>query len=154
MKMIRRFLRSTVILSLLTAIQLAAWSMLDTGPLERHLRALRAAIRRLSTRSFVTRYASGTIHEKFTVTLHGYSYAAFDASSVEIVEWSCNSRGDIQYESWYGASRAKERLQEDDRTVSYTSFYKSGQKWEQYTYNRQKRLKSYDVYDHDGKLIR
>jgi len=31
-------------------------------------------------------------------------------------------------------------------------FYKNGQKWEQYTFNKEKKLKSYYVYDKDGKL--
>lgn len=152
-KTLRALSSISVLLVVLCVLAYAA-SSLDPGPLERHIRVLKGGLYKRSSRSFVTRFPSGAVHEQFTVSSDGYRYALFDASGVKLVLWSQKSKMRILYESWYGANHPKERLLEDDRSVSYTSFYKSGQKWEQYIYNKQKRIKSYDVYDRSGHLVR
>jgi hypothetical protein len=142
-------------LAAMLALSLATSALaVDSGPLEYHLRNLKARIYRMSPRSFQTLYPDGAVHERFTVTSSGYSYALFDSDGTRIVSWTRKKSGQVTYESWYTARLPKERLLEDDRSISYTSFYKNGQKWEQYIYNKQKHVKSYDVYDKWGRLLR
>lgn len=151
--MTRKTLPGSLVLATLCLLACAlAARAVDSAPLERHIRGIRAQVTKLSSKSFTTKYRDGKVHEQFTITPGGYAYAAFDRNGVKLVEWSrANDR--IAYESWYTPRQTKERLLEDSRTVSYTSFYKTGLKWEQYDYNKDKRLKSYSVYDKKGRLI-
>lgn len=124
----------------------------DSRPLERHIRGLQAQVSKVAPQSFTHKYPDGKLREQFTITPGGYAYASFDHSGVKMVEWSrTNDR--IAYESWYAPGQTKERLLEDGRTISYTSFRKNGQKWEQYDFNKDKKVKSYAVYDKDGHLV-
>lgn len=122
----------------------------NPAPLERHIRNLRGQVRKLATKPFERRL-SGERTERFQLTQAGYSYVLTDANKGKLVAWSRTSDHQYSYESWYVFPRSKERLLEDDRSVSYTSFYKNGQKREQYTYNKQKKIKEYYVYDEQGK---
>lgn len=150
---VRISIRAAAAALMIAALALRAAMAVDPGPLERHIRGLKAGIYALSGRSFTVRFGNGAIREQFTVTRRGYSYAAFDPTGVKLVQWSRKKTGQILYESWYTQNLPKERLLDDDRSISYTSFYKNGRKWEQYTYNKQKRMKSYDVYDKQGRLV-
>lgn len=125
----------------------------DAGPLERHLRTLRSVIQRQYASSHVTRFADGKMRERFTVNNAGYTLEQYDTQGAKVLQWSRKKNGQIGYEAWYGPRLTKERMLEDDRTLSYTSFYRSGQKWEQYMFNKSKRIKAYYVYNRDGKLV-
>lgn len=148
----KTFARKIVMAALCLLTCALAAHALDPAPLERHIRGLRAQVTRLSPKSFTTKYHDGKLHEQFTITPGGYAYATFDRNGVKLVEWS-RTQDRIAYESWYSPRQTKERLLDDGRTVSYTSYYKNGLKWEQYDFNKEKRLKSYSVYDKNGHLL-
>lgn len=124
----------------------------DPAPLERHIRRLRDGVRRLSPRSFERRLPGGRV-ERFRTTPRGFTYTLTDSTGKKIVAWSRSGSHQTSYEGWYTWPKTKERLLEDDRTISYTSYRPDGQKWEQYSFNKHKKLKSYDVYDKNGKLL-
>lgn len=120
-------------------------------PLEAHIRDLKAQVRRLAPKPFERKLRNGAT-ERFQITADGYSYVLVDASGSKKVAWSRSSPTHFVYERWYAFPKSQERLMEDDRSISFTSWHKNGQKWEQYTFNKDKKLKSYDVYDEEGKL--
>lgn len=152
--MTRKSVQSQIVIAALCLLAcVLAVHALDPAPLERHIRGLRAQVTKRSPRSFSTKHPNGNLHEQFTVTPSGFAYASFDRNGFKHVEWS-RSDERLAYESWYTPAQTKERLLDDGRTVSYTSFYKTGRKWEQYDYNKEKRLKSYSVYDKNGHLLK
>lgn len=131
----------------------AAMASIDTRPLERHIRRLEGQIHPLGSHSFVLHYPGGAVKERYTVTRDSWSDHLYAEDGTPIEEWTLHRKGQFVYEAWYARHKSKERLLEDDRTVSYTSFYRNGQKWEQYTENREKGETSYYVYDEDGHLL-
>ena len=148
--------RSQVMATLLTSVVLVLVGLApvlgaNPAPLERHIRDLRGQVRKLSPTSF-ERKISGKRVERFQITREGYNYVLTDVNKNKLVAWSRTSDHQYGYEAWYAFPNSKERLLEDDRSISYTSFHKNGQKWEQYSFNKLKKLKEYYVYDEQGKL--
>ncbi|MHB2017501.1 MAG: hypothetical protein ACYCW6_11195 [Candidatus Xenobia bacterium] len=142
-------------LLLLTAAAIAGPS---PGPLERHIhnleRQIEAEHAALGNHPFVHKNASGRVSEAYVVTPQSYSYTRYGSNGVPLSQWTIRrtTPRSTVYEAWYGPKHSKERLQVDDRTVEYTSWWENGQKWEEYTYNVPKNEKAYYVYDQTGHL--
>jgi hypothetical protein len=103
--------------------------------------------------SFIKNFANGRLREKHVAYPDRDNFVRFNASGGKQVEWSRKSHGIVRYQSWYSNNKVKELLLEDDRSLAYQSFYKTGRKWQDYRYNKLKKIKSLYVYDKNGKLL-
>jgi len=139
-----RFLVLVATLALLVAGEVLAVS---PAGVEARIRQLEYRVRGQGRVSFTYKY------EKYVYKKGSGTYVRFDRSGVKLEEFAFKPGGILRYESWYAAGIPKERLLEDDRTISFNSFHKNGVKWEEYHYNKQKKLKAYFVYDKNGKQV-
>jgi len=111
-------------------------------------------IRNAGSRSYTTWYDKTHISVKYAVDGERRAFVQLDRNGGKLREWLRRPGGIVRYEAWYSPGHVKEQLLEDDRSVSYNSFYRSGQKREEYHYNKQKKLKAFYQYDKNGKLMK
>jgi hypothetical protein len=135
-------------LLLLTTVP--AWSDVDPGPLERHVKRIESGIHSLGRQSYTRHNSTGHTTEQYVVKAGSVTDYQYASDGTLQTEWTLRPNGSLTYEAFYGRRRTKERLLEDDRTVSYSSYYRNGRKWEAYLRNKQKGLRAYYVYDQSG----
>jgi hypothetical protein len=120
---------------------------------EGRIHAIEAQVAAVPARTFVKRLPNGRLLEMHTYAAGGDTYVRYNAQDLKVLQWVRRPGGVLHYESWYSGQHVHERLDEEDRTVTFVSYYTSGRKWQEYRADRKTRSRSVHVYSPGGKAM-